>query len=507
MQQHLLSLLEDASLNPLEASFALRLDALLGPCRRDAFHLPVQPATGQPLVYLCGNSLGLQPKRSAGCITEELSKWGALGVEGHFTAPRPWVSIDECVSPGLAALAGALPSEVVPMNTLSGNLHTLLCSFYRPSGRRTRILMEEGAFPSDAHIAQSQAALHGLDPAATLLRLPSTRSTAEVVAAIQAAGDTLALVLLPGVQYYTGQLLDIAAITAAAAGVGAVAGWDLAHAMGNAPLQLHAWGVDFAVWCSYKYLNAGPGAIGGVFVHERHGAGGAGARPRLAGWWGHTKGDRFDMREDFVASPGAQGYQLSNPCVLSIAALRGSLEEFEAAGGVPALRQRSSELTGYLQLCLCLSGLFVPFEDRDQERAANTGLILTPSSPLERGCQLSLQVPQLSGCPTLDGLCKCLREDGVIVDERKVRGGEGALPGWGGQQEPACAYVGSLPCFPPLLHTHTLPHPRAFCSLLSYACPLRPFTIQLPMSCTFARPTAGHSSGALRRASCTRQPD
>jgi kynureninase len=436
--EHLTALLAAPGAAPLDPAFAAALDERLGASRRAHFLLPTRapapppPAAGAgappPLVYLCGNSLGLQPARCAGYVGEELAKWGAMGVEGHFTAPRPWVSTDEGAAPGLAALVGAAsPSEVVAMGTLTSNLHHLLCAFYRPAGARTRILLEAGAFPSDAHAAASQAALHGLDPRATLLHPASTR-TEDVCAAIAAAGDTLALVLLPGVQYYSGHLLDVRAVTAAAHAVGAVAGWDLAHAIGNAPLALHDWGVDFAVWCSYKYLNSGPGGMAGAFVHARHGAGGAGARFRLAGWWGHRAEDRFVMATEHVAAPGAQGYALSNPCVLAMAALRASLDEFAAAGGLPALRARSLALTGYLEAALLASGLFA------RGGGGGAGEILTPADPSARGAQLSLELRQAPGGPTLDDLCACLREEGVVVDERRVRSVAAAAAGAGAVQ-------------------------------------------------------------------------
>ena len=429
--EHLTALLAEPGAAPLDPAFAAALDERLGASRRAHFLLPTRApapppaasaasgapptAAPPPLVYLCGNSLGLQPARCAGYVGEELAKWGAMGVEGHFTAPRPWVSTDEGAAPGLAALVGAAsPSEVVAMGTLTSNLHHLLCAFYRPAGARNRILLEAGAFPSDAHAAASQAALHGLDPRATLLHPASTR-TEDVCAAIAAAGDTLALVLLPGVQYYSGHLLDIRAVTAAAHAAGAVAGWDLAHAIGNAPLALHDWGVDFAVWCSYKYLNSGPGGMAGAFVHARHGAGGAGARFRLAGWWGHRAEDRFVMATEHIAAAGAQGFALSNPCVLAMAALRASLDEFAAAGGLPALRARSLALTGYLEAALLASGLFA------RGGGGAGGEILTPADPSARGAQLSLEVRQGAGAPTLDDLCACLREEGVVVDERRVR--------------------------------------------------------------------------------------
>lgn len=439
--------------------------------QRASFRLPRTPpgararAPGSPGVYLCGNSLGLQPVGTAGEVAAELDKWAAAGVEGHFTAPHPWVTADESVRDGSAALVGALPGEVVVMNSLTVNLHLLMVSFYAPSRARWRILVEAGAFPSDAHAVASQlvlrAAAHGhavpgaragggagaddVSCGGGLVRVAPRAGedalrTEDVLAAIAAAGDSLALVLLPGVQYYTGQALDIPAITAGAHAVGALAGWDLAHAAGNVPLELHAWGVDFAAWCSYKYVNAGPGGIAGAFVHEKHaplepaseGAGGGGdsgsgggggdngggggdaagapppPRARLAGWWGHRKGDRFLMAESFVPSPGAAGWQLSNPPVLQIAALRASLAVFAAAGGVRALRARSLALTAFLEAALAA-------ELRGRVR------VITPADPAARGAQLSLVLTGTAGAAPggARAAAHALAAEGVTVDARE----------------------------------------------------------------------------------------
>lgn len=401
----------------LSPAVAARIDAAdAGVCRRDEFLLPPTEGTarirtpGSPSVYLCGNSLGLQPKRTRAYITEELDKWGAHGVEGHFKTARPWVTIDETVRDASAALVGAVPSEVVVMNSLTVNLHLLMVSFYVPVGPRVKILLEEHAFPSDTYAVASQVLLHGGAPSTDLILVKprageETLRTEDITAAIAGAGSTLALVLLPGVQYYTGQLLDIPTITAAAHAVGAIAGWDLAHAVGNVPLHLHDWGVDFAAWCTYKYMNSGPGGIGGAFVHERHaecGTGG-GSRPRLAGWWGHRKEDRFKMGSDFIPTPGASGWQLSNPPVFQTAALRASLDVFTGAGGMGPLRERALVLTRYLELLL-------------QAELGSAVSVLTPSDPSARGCQLSLSFTT----PVKD-IARALGEEGVIIDTREVR--------------------------------------------------------------------------------------
>ncbi|MBY0232768.1 MAG: kynureninase [Gemmataceae bacterium] len=296
---------------------------------RDSFHLP-------PGVYLCGHSLGAQPRAARALVVAELDAWATQGVEAHFKPDAPWYAYHETVREPLARLAGAMPSEVVAMNGLTVNLHLLLASFFRPQGRRCKILIDEPTFPSDRYAVASHLAQRGLDPATHLVSLPIERIP-------EALDETVAVALLAGVNYLTGEVLDIPAMAALCRSRGVVLGLDLAHAMGNVELALHADGVDFAVWCSYKYLNAGPGAVAGAFVHERHGDAGL---PRLAGWWGNDPATRFRMRteRDFVPRPGADGWQLSNPPILALAPLRASLALFDQAT-VPALRRRSLELT------------------------------------------------------------------------------------------------------------------------------------------------------------------
>jgi kynureninase len=352
-------------------------DALSGV--RASFHIP-RRSDGNEAVYLCGHSLGLAPRRALQIVNEELDVWARHGVDGHFDAERPWVSYHEQVSRGLALLTGARQIEVVAMNSLTVNLHLMLASFFRPDGERRKLLMESYAFSSDRYAIESQLRFHGLDPQTDLL-LVSPRNgedalrTEDICAHIERAGATLASVVLPGVQYLTGQRLDLPEIARSAHSVGSTVGFDLAHAIGNTPLQLHDWDVDFAVWCSYKYLNSGPGAIGGAFVHERH------ARadlPRFAGWWGHDKRSRFAMPPQFSALPGAEGWQISNPSILATAPLLASLALFEQAG-VTQLRAKSERLTGYLEALLLAQ--------------ARDGLtILTPTDPNARGCQLSIRL-------------------------------------------------------------------------------------------------------------------
>jgi kynureninase len=346
---------------------------------RTCFHIP-RRADGHEAVYLCGHSLGLAPKQALQLVNEELDVWSRRGVDGHFDAERPWLSYHEQVTRGLARLTGALPTEVVAMNSLTVNLHLMLTSFYRPAGERRKILMESHAFSSDRYAIESQLQLHGLDPREDLLLATprtgeETLRTDDICAQIERAGASLATVLFPGVQYLTGQRFDLAAITRAAHAVGSTAGFDLAHAIGNTPLSLHDWNVDFAVWCSYKYLNSGPGAIGGAFVHERHARSGL---PRLAGWWGHDKQSRFTMPPTFDALPGAEGWQISNPPILATAPLLASLALFERAG-LPALRAKSIELTSYLETLL-------------RSKAGDALTILTPADREARGCQLSVRL-------------------------------------------------------------------------------------------------------------------
>jgi len=349
---------------------------------RDLFLLPRQP-DGKPVIYFCGNSLGLQPRSARSLVEQELDDWADLGVGGHFRARTPWYSYAEGLRAAGARLAGALPEEVVMMNSLTVNLHLMMATFYRPTPGRHKILMEDCAFPSDTCAVQSQIRLHGFDPAdALLVARPGQGEhlirTAEIEALLETSGGEIALVLLGGVNYFTGQAFEIPRITAAAKRRGCVVGLDLAHAIGNIPLALHDWGVDFAVWCSYKYLNGGPGAVGGCFVHRTHGR--DTALPRLAGWWGNPPATRFKMHleNDFVPKEGADGWQISNPPILSMAPLKAALKIFDEAG-MEVLRAKSEKLTGYLVFWL--------------DQFAGEGLeLITPRDPSARGCQVSVRV-------------------------------------------------------------------------------------------------------------------
>lgn len=358
------------------------------------------------MLYFGGHSLGLQPKAAAGMVEEELADWRRLGVLGHHEAKRPWIPYHERAAPALAELTGAAPSEVVAMNSLTVNLHLMMVSFFRPVGARNKILIEASAFPSDRYAMVSQLGFHGLNAAEHLIEIEPRAGernlrTEDLLERIARDADRLALVLLPGVQYLTGQLLDLPALIAAARRSGAAVGVDLAHAIGNTPLHLHDWNCDFAVWCSYKYLNAGPGAVGGCFVHERHGR--RFELPRFAGWWGHNKAERFLYDPRFDPIDGAQGWQLSNPPILSTAPLLASLEIFQRAG-MPALRNKSVALTGYLQRLI-------------EQRLPDAVQIITPSAPEQRGCQLSLRIAR----PAADAK-RCLERltaAGVIGDWRE----------------------------------------------------------------------------------------
>ncbi|HET7268665.1 MAG TPA: kynureninase [Oleiagrimonas sp.] len=345
---------------------------------RDQFLIP--PHDGGDTLYFCGNSLGLQPRGVREAVQAELDDWARLGVEGHFKGELPWMEYHEYVRDHLAEVVGAQAQEVVAMNTLGANLHLMMVSFYRPTAERPAILMESGAFPTDRYALASQIRYHGFDPEQALIELEpddaeGTLSIESIERALDKHGSRIALVMLPGVQYRTGQAFDLKAITALAHKHGCVVGFDLAHAVGNLPLTLHDSGADFAVWCSYKYLNAGPGAVGGAFVHERH------ARaelPRFAGWWGHDKTTRFRMGPEFMPTPGADGWQLSNPPILALAPLRISLEQFHRAG-MDRLRAKSKDLTGYLEWLV------------DHE-LADTLEVVTPRDPAQRGAQLSIRV-------------------------------------------------------------------------------------------------------------------
>ncbi|PPV09776.1 kynureninase [Xanthomonas axonopodis] len=373
------------------------------PNLRDAFVLPRHGDDYQ--TYFVGHSLGLQPRAARAMVNEVLDQWGALAVEGHFTGPTQWLTYHQLVRDGLARVVGAQPGEVVAMNTLSVNLHLMMASFYRPTAKRGAILIEAGAFPSDRHAVESQLRLHGLDPATHLIEVEAdepngTVSMTAIAEAIAQHGPRLALVLWPGIQYRTGQAFDLAEIVRLARAQGAAVGFDLAHAVGNLPLTLHDDGVDFAVWCHYKYLNAGPGAVGGCFVHARHADGDL---PRMAGWWGHEQQTRFRMDPQFVPSPGAEGWQLSNPPVLALAPLRASLAVFDQAG-MAALRAKSEQLTAHLEQLI-------------HARVPQVLQIVTPAEPARRGCQLSLRVA--GGRAQGRALFEHLHAAGVLGDWRE----------------------------------------------------------------------------------------
>jgi len=344
------------------------------------FHQPYD-LHGRRLLYFAGHSLGLQPKSASKFVEQELEDWRRLGVLGHHQAARPWIGYHERAAAALAALLGADASEVVSMNSLTVNLHLMMVSFFRPDARRSRVLMESSAFPSDRYAVVSQLRFHGLDPTQHLIEVAPRAGerilrTEDLIERIEREGPSLALVLLPGVQYLTGQSFDLEPLIAASRRVGAAVGLDLAHSIGNTTLRLHDWNPDFAVWCSYKYLNAGPGAVGGCFVHARHGHGLK--LPRFAGWWGHNKAERFLYDPTFDPIAGAQGWQISNPPILSFAPLLASLEIFQRAG-IAALRKKSIALTGYMQTLI-------------DQRIPELVQIITPRAPEQRGCQLSLRI-------------------------------------------------------------------------------------------------------------------
>ena len=388
-----------------QESFARDVDSRdpLALCR-ESFHLPRRD-DGRPVIYLCGNSLGPQPRSAREIVEQELNDWARLAVDAHFRGHTPWYSYHETLRESGARLVGARPGEVVMMNTLTVNLHLMMVSFYRPTPQRRKILVEGPTFPSDLYAVQSQLRHHGHDPEADLIVVRPRDGehairTDDLEGVLDQRGDEIALVLLSGVNYFSGQLFDMARITRAAKARGCGVGLDLAHAAGNAVLHLHDWDVDFAVWCSYKYLNAGPGAVGGCFVHERHGA--DASLGRFAGWWGNDPATRFQMqtRDRFVPFAGAEGWQLSNPSILAMAPLKASLDIFDAVG-MEALREKSLMLTAFLQNLL----------DRTPRGRIE---IITPREPSSRGCQLSLRV--LSDA---EELFRSLQAEGVVGDFRE----------------------------------------------------------------------------------------
>ncbi|HZY78667.1 MAG TPA: kynureninase [Cyclobacteriaceae bacterium] len=383
-----------------EQSFARKLDKA-DPLKsfRSEFSLP------RNQIYFTGNSLGLQPKKVKAFVTEEINDWAKLGVEGHFHAKRPWLYYHKFTKKALAKIVGANPDEVVAMNQLTVNLHLMLISFYKPTGGRFKIIAEAGAFSSDQYAFESHIRLHGLHPDAALIEVAPRPGefalrTEDILKTIRQNADQLALVIFGGVQYYTGQFFDIAAITKAAHDAGAFAGFDLAHAVGNVPLSLHEQGVDFAVWCSYKYLNSGPGGIAGAFIHEKHFDNKE--LPRLAGWWGYKESDRFQMKKGFIPMQGTDGWQLSNFPVLSGAAHLASLEVFDKVS-MFKLRKKSIELTGYAEFVL-----------RSIDNQEKYFTIITPGDPEERGCQLSILMKS-NGKKVFDKLTKAK----VVADWRE----------------------------------------------------------------------------------------
>jgi kynureninase len=366
-----------------DENFALKLDAE-DPLRRfrEKFHLPLGE-DNKPVIYFAGNSLGLMPKSARRIVDDELDDWARLGVDAHHAAGTPWYSYHEALREPTARLVGAKPLEVICMNSLTVNLHLMMATFYRPTKRRFKVLMEEPAFPSDTYAIKTQLIHHGLDPKdALVLARPRkgqfTVRTEDILDLIDEQADQLAVVLIGAVNFFTGQLIEIKKIAVAARKHGIVAGFDLAHAAGNVPLSLHEWNVDFAVWCSYKYLNAGPGAVAGAFVHERHATNTQ--LPRFAGWFGNDPNTRFrlHLQPEFMPVPSADGWQISNPPIFAMAPLRASLAVFEEAGGMESLRAKSMKLTGYLEFLI--------------EQIGSTKFsIITPSDPNARGAQLSIQ--------------------------------------------------------------------------------------------------------------------
>lgn len=368
---------------------------------RDRFLLP--KANGKECIYLCGHSLGLQPKTARAFLDQELIDWANLGVEGHFHARNPWMPYHRLLTAQTAALVGAQPAEVVVMNSLTVNLHLMMASFYRPTQKRHKVLVERGAFPSDQYAVDSQIRFHGFNPESSLIELTPREGEScmrddDIEALIDRDGESIALIMIGGVNYGTGQAFDMASITRAGQRKGCIVGFDLAHAAGNTPLRLHDWGPDFAVWCSYKYMNGGPGCVAGCFVHERHTH--AVNLPRFAGWWGHNEKTRFQMGPEFHPMPGAEGWQLSNPPILALAPLRASMEIF-AEAGMERLRAKSLSLTAYMEFLL-------------DQHASTKFSVVTPRDPAHRGAQLSIRLPRGGR-----GLCDRLAAEGVIGDWRE----------------------------------------------------------------------------------------
>jgi len=369
---------------------------------RDKFFMPKQ-GNGNEFIYFTGNSLGLQPKSVRKYIEQELKDWETMGVEGHFNAKNPWMFYHEFLTDKMARIVGGLPSEVVVMNTLTVNLHLMMVSFYTPTKVKNKILIEKNAFPSDQYAIKSQIEFHGFNPAECLVEIEAKEGetyirTEDILQLIDKEGDSIALIMLGGVNYYTGQAFDMQAITEAGHKKSCRVGFDLAHGAGNLLLDLHNWNVDFAVWCTYKYLNSGPGGISGCFVHKKHADNSS--LPRFAGWWGHNKARRFLMEDEYLPISGAEGWQLSNAPILPMASLLASLDIFDEVG-MEKLNKKSSDLTSYLEYLL--------LEINDRRIS-----IITPSDKNQRGCQLSIRVKD-SGKSLFDKIT----EQGVIADWRE----------------------------------------------------------------------------------------
>ena len=369
---------------------------------RNQFHIP-KDQNGNELIYLCGNSLGLQPKSTKSYINQELEDWANLGVEGHTEAKNPWLPYHEFLTESMAKVVGAKPIEVITMNTLTANLHFMMASFYKPTKQRYKILIEADAFPSDKYAVESQLRHHGFDHKEGLI-LWKPREGEELLqyedleAIMQEHGSEIALIMIGNTNYYTGQYFDMERITKLGHQHGCMVGFDCAHGAGNVELNLHDSGADFAVWCTYKYLNSGPGSIAGAFIHEQHAYNNA--LNRFTGWWSHNKETRFNMRQEFDQLPGAEGWQLSNPPILSLAAIRASLDIFNDVD-ITQLNNKSRKLTGYFEFLL-------------KQLGENTIKIITPRNPKERGCQLSIQVKNAD-----KSLHHNLTESGVICDWRE----------------------------------------------------------------------------------------
>lgn len=394
------------------------------------FQFPTFQSMGLPspsskqCIYLCGNSLGLMPIQTRKYLNDELDAWGARGVESHFRneITHNWVDVDLPLIPQLAKLVGALESEVAPMGTLTMNLNSLLIPFYQPKGGRTKILFEKGAFPSDFYALSNLVKLKGLDPNVELIQLSPREGeynlrTQDILDCIDQNGKDIALICFSGIQYYSGQFFDIEKITKKGHEQGCIVGWDLAHAAGNIDLKLHEWDIDFAVWCNYKYINSGPGAIGGIFVNQRHCNDSELAR--LAGWWGNNSELRFQMLENFQPIKSALGFRQSNPSVLDIAALKSSLDIFTKAGGIGKLRVKSIKLTTFFETHLKSSKFYKTIEESNSysdEKCDPHFIIITPSNPMERGAQLSLLFKPND---VMIKVFDYLNKNGIICDERR----------------------------------------------------------------------------------------